>query len=778
MTMKFIHSTKKSFGIGLIEVLVATVVVAIGLLGVASLQTNLMSSSRTNKTRDEAKALADSKIEELRDTITKTNYTALASSPPSPLERIGGVTETFTRSWVITNQTNPVTKQVSVTVCWSDGCPPGNNVANKVAVQSVIAFDGLGNSVLSAKSAGQAGTAAIMGPTLNARSSDDISSPINLTTPGTPGTVYTAPDGKTYIVQSDTHKALAAPGCSTLVGLTSFENNLYTRRVDHDGVTGDEAIELYEKNVIVGAEYCLPKVRYNGGVIIPIRGIVHSGATTGNGNNPTLLDVSLFTFNTSESGTYCVFNPQTGAKSAPYVCYVGGNCQYGPNGTTAGNPVTECPNPSVSAAIVGPGGWRGKVGLLGVAANGNNVCFAEELAGTPAIIDTAREYYTRRNAINEGINKPYNCHDFLIINGKNTMAQIHSECVTQATAIGGFQLASKTIQRTITSGNNVFDPTIDTSFCVGSIGTAYAITGTITGAAAAPTVTVSDSTNTNNCTATTSAYTCNITTSATSVTVNGVYNSQPVNCVLTPVSTTGCQLTFTTMPTYTITGHISATTAAAANAVASTIVDGDNTINCTNNQNYSNGYNTYTCSISTLSTTGITINATASKGYAVSPTTYTVPTLSGTTSSVTVPSTANDFVASVVPTYTISGSISTGTNVSNVTSITTAVNTGTGTCTITPPNGANGWSQQNKASNYSCTVYGGSNSLSVAISPTCSNTTTSHAGDTTNAFKKYTLSSTGVITSTTGTGQLVINLGSVSGNQTINISIVESTTDC
>ncbi len=766
--MRFYHSIKKSAGIGLIEILVTTVVIAVGFLAVASLQGGLMGGSRINKTRAEAKALADTKIEQLRDTIEKTGatgYNALASSTAS--ESIGGITETFGRAWVVTDQTNPIRKVVSVTVCWSDGCPNTNNIENQVVVQSVIAFDGVGNSVLAAKGAGQAGSN-VGGPSTNAESSDEITETIKLpastdgTTP-TPGSLVTI-NGKKYIVQNNPSNASLADLCDGYSpALTPFENDLLTRRLDHDGISGDEAIELFEKVVIDGADYCIPRIRFNGGIIIPIRGIVHSGATTGNGQNQTLLDVNLFTFNATETGTYCVFKPQSGAKSAPYVCYVGGNCKYGPDGVTSS--VTECPNPALSASKVGPGGWRGKVGLLGVAANGRNVCFAEELSGSPATLDTARNYYTRNNGLNEGINKPYNCHDFLIINGQSTEAKVHAECVTQANAIGGFQLASKTIQRDI-SGNNVFDPTIDTGFCIGSTGTPYIITGIITGASTSSTVTISDGSITNNCSVTTSAYTCSITTSANSVTISGVYNSQPVSCILAPVSITGCPLAFTTLPVYTITGHISAATAAAANAVSLTMIDGNNTINCTNNQNYSNGYNTYTCSISTLSTTGITINATAAIGYTVSPATYNVTTLSGATSTVIVPSTANDFVATVVPTYTINGSISLSENVDNLTSVTTAVVTSTGTCTLSAPNG--GW-KKNTTGSYTCTVYAGNNTLTAAISPTCS-----IQGN--KADKQYTMSTTGV--TSTGTGQLVIDLGNVNSNQTKDITVSESATAC
>lgn len=785
MTMKFSRSTRNSSGFGLIEVLVTTVVVGVGLLAVASLQGNLIGDSRTNKTRSEAKALADTKMEQLRDAIEKVDssgngtgsgYDALASSTTN--ESIGGTTETFTRSWVVTNQifnktnktwvaatlgedTNiweastvvtgqtygPAKKNITVTVCWSDGCTDNNE--NKVAVQSVLTLDGVGNSVLAAEGAGQA-AAAVSGPSTNAESSDDITESVSLSTPGTTGNLVTV-NSKTYIVQNNTSKASRAATCDSYSpALTAFENSLYTRRVDHDGVTGDEAIELYEKVTVSNLDYCIPRIRFNGGVIIPIRGIVHSGATSGGGGNQTLLDVNLFTFNTSESGTYCVFNPATGAKSAPYVCYVGGNCT-GYAGATSTD-VTACPG-SISATKVGSGGWRGKVGLLGVAANGNNVCFAEEIAGVAATVDTARDYYTRINSINEGINKPYNCHDFLIINGQNTNTQVHNECVTQANAIAGLHLASKYIQRTISSGTTVFDPTIDTTYCAVT-GTAYTITGTIANAASVPTVTVTDLVSTNNCTATDTSYTCQITTSANSVTMSGTYNNETVTCVLTPVSSSGCTLTFTATanPTYTINGNITGT-ASAANAVTVSMSDGGV---CANNNN-----GTYTCTLTTpAATASATLTATISTGGTVTPSTAQTITLPGTTQTLT----GTTFDASMATTYTVSGTITiggSGSNTVNITTATVAVDTGTGICTLT------GTHANNTTDTFSCTVAAGANHLSIAISPACS---------TGGGSKKYQL--TDGTTTTSGTGGLVIDLGTVSGNISKTITVSKTNTNC
>jgi len=474
------QNIKNSTGVGLIEVLITTVVVAMGLLSVASFQGSLVGESRDNKTRAECLTLANTKAEQLRDVISITEYDALASSVAA--ESIDGVTEEFSRAWTVTDQTTPTRKQINVTVSWGTG-----GTDNQCIVQTIIAFDSVGNSIFTAEDGAGVGSGAGGGPSTNAESSDEISEYIDLSTIVTAGSIVTV-DGQTYIAQdvvtlddgTQKQKGLKADLCSSYnPALTAFENGLLTQRLDFDSLTGKEAIELYEMQTVSSQDYCIPRVRYNGGVIIPISGIVHSGATIGNGQNTMILDVELFTFNASETGAYCVFKPAVNAKSAPYVCYVGGNCEFGPVGTHAPDGsavvsgadtiVTECPTTALAADKVGPGGWRGKVGLLGVPANGKNVCFAEEIAGNPASLDSARNYYARNSGLNEGINKPYSCHDFLIIDGVSGDGEPHATCFAKASEIGGFTLASKTIQRDV-SGNNQFDPTIGATYCYSGSG--------------------------------------------------------------------------------------------------------------------------------------------------------------------------------------------------------------------------------------------------------------------------------------------------------------------
>ena len=120
--MKKLYRNNK--GIGLIEVMITTVVVALGLLSVASLQGELVGGGRENKTRAECQVLANSKIEQLRDTVEETganSFTSLVSSVAD--ESITGVTEVFTRSWVVTPEplVSPERKKVTVTVSWGVG---------------------------------------------------------------------------------------------------------------------------------------------------------------------------------------------------------------------------------------------------------------------------------------------------------------------------------------------------------------------------------------------------------------------------------------------------------------------------------------------------------------------------------------------------------------------------------------------------------------------------------------------------------------------------------
>jgi len=487
--MKTYYHYKKLLGVGLIEVLVATVVISTGLLSVASMQGEFLGTSAENKIKEEAKNLCQTKIEQLRDSVanTSTTYQAIASSTAN--ETITGVNETYTRSWVVADKTDPSRKEITATCSWQDNSyrviAQGIISFQDIAIQLAVASgSGIGDS--SDSGDGDAGLP-VNAPSTNAESSDEFNDPvdvlktsINLDEYGDGAKIIDTSDGKGSVVYA----------CSDLSAFDSTNSDhIYTRRVYYKGsdTSFKDAIELFEGDST--NTNCTRKIRFNGGVVIPLRGIVYSRADDGNGGNPPTMTVNKFSFNSSESGIFCAFSPSDTAVHADYSCYIGGNCINGSTDDTySTTDMMQCPPypdsgssyPDDTYTYIGEGGWRGKIGLQGIIAEDKAVCFAEEIAddGGNLTKDSARNYYTRRNtgtdAINEGINKAYTCHNFLISEQKATLIQHAGECLTRAEdttaddgagSLVGF-IASKNIENPIaTDVLNKFNPTIDDSAC-------------------------------------------------------------------------------------------------------------------------------------------------------------------------------------------------------------------------------------------------------------------------------------------------------------------------
>ncbi|WP_031434278.1 PilV family protein [Methylomarinum vadi] len=784
-------SNRSHRGIGLIEVLITTVVIAVGLLAVASLQSGLTSESGLNKTRSEAKTLCDNRIEQLRDALSEAGYNAIASSTAD--ETITGTNEVFTRSWSVddlpdagatdpADQVGPERKRISVTCSWGAG---GAN--ERVVVQSVISYEDLGAAALAAITSGLGGLN-INDPSTNANSSDEIIDATDVPIPedavaGDNG-LYSLPgleEGQ-YVKDNGDGTGTIVYLCSSLI---PFENGLYTRRVHYKPATTDfkEAIELFEDNEDAFGS-CTRRIRFNGGIILPIKGVVYSRATTGNGANVTLLELrdasntQLFTFNATESGSYCVFNPEESSTSAPYICYVGGNCVNGPVGTTAttdginfsnagvgdNTVVTQCPapvaNPSPTPPYptgvyqeVGPGGWRGKVGLLGIPESSKNVCFAEELIeiqqqqADQHTLDTARNYFTRRvnNGVesNEGINRPYNCHDMVIINGQSTTVQVHDECIQESASIVGLALASKNIQRNLTGSTiNSVILTPDITFCTNDTPTEYTIAGTVTNAASVPVITINDGSNSANCTATISSYSCTISTTANAVTITGTDSNGTSSCFMTPPDSPACELKFTQIEGQrTITAAIIKT----GNGTLSNITVSGTDATCVGTE----------CTVANDWTGTLTATATCSgTPTSVSATSATIAA-DAVTTSITMPECTDTVVN-----RTISGSISISNQVDNLESI--SVNLNGSVC------GGSLSKLSNSTGSYSCTVPDATNvTIEITIYPVCSN-------------KQYTIyanTPSGQFSST-GDGVLTINLGTISSDLVIDGSVTRSNLNC
>lgn len=105
--MKQQQTRTRDAGFSLIEVLIAVVVLAFGLLALAALQTRLIQASSDSKAQSTALALAKDKLEEMRSYSNLVGYTALntGSDPANAAAltdasgSLGGVN--FTRSWTV-----------------------------------------------------------------------------------------------------------------------------------------------------------------------------------------------------------------------------------------------------------------------------------------------------------------------------------------------------------------------------------------------------------------------------------------------------------------------------------------------------------------------------------------------------------------------------------------------------------------------------------------------------------------------------------------------------
>ena len=134
------NNTKRQTQIGmvLIEAMVALVVMAAGILGVAKLNTFFIQVSGEAKARTQAVQLAEGKLEELRSLMVKTQFTNIAGGSDQPVGHSAtDVASTqFQRTWTVTNN-GPEGRALTVSVSWVDRI----GTTQLVNVRSVIAWN-------------------------------------------------------------------------------------------------------------------------------------------------------------------------------------------------------------------------------------------------------------------------------------------------------------------------------------------------------------------------------------------------------------------------------------------------------------------------------------------------------------------------------------------------------------------------------------------------------------------------------------------------------------
>lgn len=591
------HSIKTQKGIGLIEVLITTVVVAVGLLAVASLQGRFVSSSGESKMRSEALVLAEQKLEQFRNTvaITNTNVPAtgynnilVAGSFADTGNPIVGTNASFTRSWTITDITPPVPpfaagdpslKRVSVQVGWDGNGDGDSNDADEIVnvVTEMAWIDPAKASQYAATNAG--GSTSVASPRQNA--SEDAAAENVIGTSLAIIDLVPATVGSAGVDASLSVTVPPAAGGTTIT-LTQVATGSHFYTATHTVLSSiaDGVIAVF---LCGDTNTCTHIQNHFGGVPHRIAGTVHSTSSNGFTN----IKVAW----TSSSVSDCYNGPVTVVSGTgsdqyrhrPYECIYAGNCDATDpdvNGCTYG--VTD---DQILVRKVGPGGEYGDVGLLGVDDQGGDreqVCLLEDtvdpatspllaVSGSEVLNETylysvTKRFYAarriKRNAsINdqksEGINRSYTNHNFLVVS-RGTGATANQVCNLKAVA-RSVQLAPREIFKTLDEG--VPNTSLADAAYSGAVGTAKTLTGNVTGSATKLKLIIPDqgncylNNNTNSAVAAT-AYACAVPAGTTSVDIKGGSNEHPTlnpavfaSCTKTDATTCNWLANFTAAAT-------------------------------------------------------------------------------------------------------------------------------------------------------------------------------------------------------------------------------------
>lgn len=418
----YTNKIKTQRGIGLIEVLIAAVVVSVGLLALGSLQGGLMSSSGESKARSEAIKLAEEKLEEYRNNIIQGNYDAIVTSAAN--ESIAGSNATFSRGWVVTDATAPNRKNISIKVTW--GAAGANETVNMVSEQ--VWADPGRSSAYATGGNGLSGKA---------------SSPNNQSS-------------------EKTSKQFPA-GTGTVLGDGS---ELSTH------MEGDSLYLLDSTGKAL--------IKFNGGIQLTIKGTVYLG-TVDNNNGVSIAPTAAYLVTFSDLA-YCKFPlPDT---TADYICYFGGSCTKGGAGCLSGDHTYSAVNGGwygkVGLIETADDNFHNKKVCFAedIAGTGMNT-----LVSTAREYVTRRLDASNNAVASEGINQSFACQNFLIVDKKGSSYPCDSfsnyTYTVSNSPIKKLAVPSSSIKRVLTQLQQNVVLAEDTSSCGDT--SEYIITGSITG---------------------------------------------------------------------------------------------------------------------------------------------------------------------------------------------------------------------------------------------------------------------------------------------------------
>jgi hypothetical protein len=153
MRNEAMNTRRKSLGVSLIEALIAAVVLSVGLIAIAKLQSDLVSSSGDTKARSEAIVLLEQQMERLRNFVNREQFDDLEDFEDlCDGQVIAGTNAVFALDCTVAELTNPQDALVvTLTLTWQG---PRNEDA--VSLSSIVAWDDPSRMVT--MSAGLSGT--------------------------------------------------------------------------------------------------------------------------------------------------------------------------------------------------------------------------------------------------------------------------------------------------------------------------------------------------------------------------------------------------------------------------------------------------------------------------------------------------------------------------------------------------------------------------------------------------------------------------------------------
>jgi len=490
--MNILNFTKQD-GIGLIEVLVALLVVSLGLLGLANFEGTLLKSSGNNKARAEAIGIAQQELEMIRYAATSTaDFQAIPATPADKI--INGTNTQYTVDVDLDDPTTNTLINVVVNVAWTDatGALDSVTLMSEISLQDIqkSAFNTNDSAAAVAVPSPRQSASEDVQPASQTVDPNDVISPTDTPLPAK-GTV--AADGsrvsglaETFVVNSTD----ATPVSYTLTAIANDSRYYNTYFGD-----GNLAVYLCNSTSVGGCRYIQ---NHFGGVSLSTLGKVFSVKNT---NNDLLDTVPVWS---SSEVTACyqgtVIQTGTGSSSVwtmPYECVYAGNCTDSTGSCQHGVTAAQ-----VIAKGVGNGGEFGNLGLIGLDGSngGDQVCYLEGtsdwndskniLSGKYDALPggqkqynesyllpvTARSYVTRRMMSNgeersEGINKSYRNHNFLLVNRTNNADQYKNcyEAVNDsALTLLTYTLAPRNIVR-IRTDNPATNPVESTNTFTGTM---------------------------------------------------------------------------------------------------------------------------------------------------------------------------------------------------------------------------------------------------------------------------------------------------------------------